>query len=331
MRYFIPGLCIILAGFLTTKYAYSSQTRYVTMRSKKNRHTFFYQEETISQRLVPKTPSQVLYKNALENRNISLLFVNGPAGSGKTHMACDVAIDMLNKGNVDKIIVTRPTIPVDNEEIGFLPGTIQRKMAPWLIPVNDVFLNYYTQKEVDRMIVDKIIDFGPIAHMRGRTFTNAYIIADEMQNSTPLQMKMLLTRIGEGSKMIITGDLMQSDLKSETNGLADFIDRYKPWIEKSNDLPNIHLVWLTHMDVFRSETVKAVIKVYEGIENYYKLNKTQEIVEDTNDGTPELTLYHDNTTYMDEQNSSSTSVNGDSALIPISHISRYFKDNDYII
>jgi phosphate starvation-inducible protein PhoH len=197
--------------------------------------------------------------------------------------------------------------------------------------VNDVFLNYYTQKEIDRMIFDKIIDFGPIAHMRGRTFTNAYIIADEMQNSTPLQMKMLLTRIGEGSKMIITGDLMQSDLKSETNGLADFIDRYKPWIEKSNDLQNIHLVWLTHMDVFRSETVKAVIKVYEGIENYYKLNKTQEIVEDTNDGTPELTLYHDNTTYIDEQNSSSTSVNGDSALIPISHISRYFKDNDYTI
>ena len=97
---------------------------------------------------------------------------------------------------------------------------------------------------------------------------------------------------------------LESDLKSETNGLADFIDKYKPWIEKSNDLSNIHLVWLTHMDVFRSETVKSVIKVYEGIENYYKLNETQEIVE---------------------------YINSDSALLPKSHVSRNFKDNDYTI
>ena len=347
MKHIIPMLCI-LCGFLTCNYvcSYSKTRGFIEMRAKKNKNNFFYEEETISQRLVPKTPSQVLYKNALENKNISLLFVNGPAGSGKTHMACDVAIDMLNKGVVDKIIVTRPTIPVDNEEIGFLPGTIQRKMAPWLIPVNDVFLNYYTQKEIDRMIFDKIIDFGPIAHMRGRTFTNAYIIADEMQNSTPLQMKMLLTRIGEDSKMIITGDLNQSDLKTGNNGFSDFITRYEKHVKKGTNIKDINLVWLTQEDVFRSNVVKSVIRVYDDIDDnktQYSndINVIQEIDQYCTDNKElddqylqiddALDKLDKNESVVDVQNSKSKELNVkpmDSALIPNNQISKYFDGND---
>jgi len=120
---------------------------------------------------------------------------------------------------VEKIIVTRPAVSAD-EDLGFLPGTLEEKMAPWTRPIFDVFSGIFLCNEIENMIQEGIIEISPLAYMRGRTFKNAYIIADEMQNATPSQMKMLLTRIGENSKMAVTGDLAQAD-RLKDNGLLD--------------------------------------------------------------------------------------------------------------
>ena len=218
--------------------------------------------DSVMKRLIPKTPNQILYSKALSNKSNHLLVVNGPAGSGKTHFVCDSAVAKLMNGVIDKIIVTRPTISVDNEELGYLPGTVNSKMNPWMKPIFDVFLNYYTQRDIERMIMDDIIEVVPIAHMRGRTFKRAYIIADEMQNSSPIQMKMLLTRIGDDSKMVITGDLSQTDSKQKTNGFAEFINKYDAYV-RHKPADHLAMVELTHDDVFRSEVVKTVLNIYD--------------------------------------------------------------------
>ncbi len=129
---------------------------------------------------------------------------------------------MQNK--IDKLVVTRPAVSVD-EQHGFLPGTLQEKMAPWTRPIFDVFEEYYTPDQIEFMINDNKVEIAPLAYMRGRTFKNSYIIADEMQNATDNQMKMLLTRLGDNSKMIVTGDLDQHDRGYETNGLKCFMER----------------------------------------------------------------------------------------------------------
>ena len=351
----IPCLMLLLGSF---NFKHARSLRIVrnrgdmfmrTKKSQKNAKYYnIYDDDSskIDKKLKPRTPSQVLYAKSLVNTDISLLLVNGPAGSGKTHFACDAAVSKLLEGEVEKIIVTRPTIPVDNEEIGFIPGTVQRKMAPWLRPVNDVLLNHFSQKEIDRMVMDGVIEISPIAHMRGRTFTNAYVIADEMQNSTPLQMKMLLTRIGEDSKMIITGDLNQSDLKTGNNGFSDFITRYEKHVKKGTNIKDINLVWLTQEDVFRSNVVKSIIRVYDDIDDnktQYSndINVIQEIDQYCTDNKElddqylqiddALDKLDKNETVVDVQNSKSKELNVktmDSALIPDEQISKYFDRND---
>lgn len=232
--------------------------------------------DNVNKRLIPKTPNQILYSKALADKNNHLIVVNGPAGSGKTHFVCDSAIANLIIGTIDKIIVTRPTISVDNEELGYLPGTVNRKMNPWMKPIFDVFLNYYSQRDLERMIMDDVIEVVPIAHMRGRTFKRSYIIADEMQNSSPIQMKMLLTRIGEGSKMVITGDLSQTDLKQKTNGFFEFMDKYHAYARyKSAD--QLAMVELTQDDVFRSEIVKTVLNIYDFNEEEQVIDVAEDI------------------------------------------------------
>ena len=171
----------------------------------------------------PKTENQKKYTELIQEK--SLVVALGPAGSGKTLLACVSAIEMLQKGEIKKIILTRPMITVEDEEVGFLPGDLNTKMNPWTKPMLDIFSEYYTMQDILGMIQSEKIEVCPLAFMRGRTFHDSFIIADEMQNSSPTQILMLSTRIGEKSKMVIMGDLHQSDSKMKTNGLSDFLDK----------------------------------------------------------------------------------------------------------
>jgi phosphate starvation-inducible PhoH-like protein len=157
---------------------------------------------------------------------------------------------------VDKIVVTRPAVSVD-EQHGFLPGTLEQKMEPWTKPIFDVFAEYYYQKEISGMLSEGVIEISPLAYMRGRTFKSAYIIADEMQNATPSQMKMLLTRIGEHSRMVVTGDLQQAD-RMNHNGLLDFTNK----VENKPNLKHIGVCRFDKGDVERHEAVKEILDIY---------------------------------------------------------------------
>jgi phosphate starvation-inducible PhoH-like protein len=211
---------------------------------------------------VPKTANQRAYVDELTNVNNSVIISVGPAGTGKTLLACSTAIDNLQKNNINKIIITRPVVSVE-EEIGFLPGSMEKKMDPWTRPIFDIFGEYYSKSEIANMVQSGVIEISPLGYMRGRTFKNAYIIADEMQNSSPNQMMMLLTRLGTGTKIIVTGDLAQSD-RQENNGLKDLINRYKKY-NRNNQLENVKLVELNNTDVQRSKIVETMLNLY----NYF--------------------------------------------------------------
>jgi phosphate starvation-inducible PhoH-like protein len=211
---------------------------------------------------LPKTNNQQVYLDALNDYKSKIVIVYGPAGTGKTMFACLKAIDLLKLNSIDKIIITRPVVTVE-EDIGFLPGNIVKKMDPWTKPVFDLFLEQYSKSELDNLIYGNTIEICPLAFMRGRTFKNAFIIADEMQNSTPNQMKMLTTRIGINSKMVITGDVKQSELFSKENGLVDFINKIKLYENVGNDTELIQIVELENDDIERSEVVKKVLKIYD--------------------------------------------------------------------
>ena len=176
--------------------------------------------------LLPKNLAQERYIVALENPDINIVFAVGYAGTGKTYLATLYAIQQLKTGQCDKIVVTRPNIAVDDKDIGFLPGDIMKKMAPWTKPVLDVFEEYYSVKEIASMIEENVIELVPMAYLRGRTFKNAVVLLDEAQNTTRNSMLSSLTRIGEGSKMVITGDIKQSD-RGASNGLTDFLERFQ--------------------------------------------------------------------------------------------------------
>ena len=159
----------------------------------------------------PKTAGQCRYMLALRGTK-PVVIATGPAGTGKTMLACQVAMDHLFDTKRTRVILTRPIVAAD-EDMGYLPGTMERKMEPWTRPMFDIFENYMSKVQIERNVL-----IEPLGYMRGRTFTNSFIIADEMQNATPNQMQMLLTRLGPGTKLVITGDLDQSDL-GEGNGL----------------------------------------------------------------------------------------------------------------
>jgi phosphate starvation-inducible PhoH-like protein len=206
--------------------------------------------------IYPKNLSQETYLLKLNDPNKMIIFAIGPAGTGKTMLAVQWAIDQLKYGDAEKIIITRPAVSVD-EHHGFLPGDLNQKMEPWTKPIMDVFAENYHAKEIENMIQEGVIETSPLAYMRGRTFKNAVVIADEMQNATPSQMKMLLTRLGVGSKMVVTGDLQQADRPSN-NGLLEFLGLY-------NDFKNHRYVDICHFtvgDIERHEAVKEVLAIY---------------------------------------------------------------------
>ena len=204
----------------------------------------------------PKNLNQENYLLKLQDEQKHILFAIGPAGTGKTMIACQWAVKMLQEREVDKIIITRPAVSVD-EQHGFLPGTLNEKMEPWTRPVMDVFEEYFYAKEIETMIKEGVIEISPLAYMRGRTFKNSIIIADEMQNATPSQMKMLLTRLGHDSRMIVTGDLNQADRPS-SNGLLEFLKLY-------NNFKNqryVDICQFTAKDVERHRAVKEILSIY---------------------------------------------------------------------
>jgi len=206
-----------------------------------------------------KSLNQQNYIKAINNEEVKLVAGVGPAGCGKTLFACLYAINHLKMNKVEKIILTRPIVSVD-EELGFLPGNINKKMDPWTKPMFDIFSEFYKKQEIDNMVHNNVIEISPLGLMRGRTFKNAIVIADEMQNSLPNQMFMLTTRIGENSKMIITGDLLQSDLKVK-NGLYDFIEKYNHF-SSIKSVNNIDIIKFEISDIERSQIVKTILEMY---------------------------------------------------------------------
>jgi phosphate starvation-inducible protein PhoH and related proteins len=191
----------------------------------------------------------------LENHNVNIVFAIGPAGTGKTMIGALAGIRALKSNDVDRIVITRPAVSAE-EDHGFLPGTLIEKMAPWVRPIMDVFDDYYTPDQIEYMLNDNKIEIAPLGYMRGRSFKNAYILADEIQLTTVNQMKMLLTRIGDNCKMVITGDLDQAD-RGETNGLKDFLRR----IENSKS-DRIKIVRFDHADIERHPVVEEVLSLY---------------------------------------------------------------------
>jgi len=208
-------------------------------------------------KIIPRNRAQETYFLKLQDPNKTMLFALGPAGTGKTLLATQTAVKLLKERQIEKIIVTRPAVSVD-EQHGFLPGTLEKKMEPWTRPIFDVFAEYYYAKEIQNMLLEGIIEISPLAFMRGRTFKNSFILADEMQNATPNQMKMLLTRIGENSRMVITGDLKQAD-RIEDNGLIEFIRLLK---NSKGDLKHVDIVNFGQKDIERHPAVKEILEIY---------------------------------------------------------------------
>lgn len=203
-----------------------------------------------------KNQKQSLYLSLLNDFSLSYIFATGPAGTGKTLLAVEKGIEFFQKKLCNKIVITRPAVSVD-EEHGFLPGTLEEKMDPWVRPILDVFKEHFNKDYIEMLIKTEKLEIAPLAYMRGRTFKNSWIIADEMQNATINQMKLLLTRLGEKSRIIVTGDLNQYDQKLNNNGLIDFIFKLKNY--QSDYIETINF---TKDEIERHPAIKDILKIY---------------------------------------------------------------------
>ena len=206
--------------------------------------------------MIPRNVAQEDYVLQLEDDAKKIIFAVGSAGTGKTLLGTLLAVRELKAGNIEKIVLTRPAVGADGEKHGFLPGDLNAKMEPWLMPILDVFDEYFDKQEVKAMMDDGVIEVAPISFMRGRTFKNAIILADEFQNTTETQAKCVLTRVGVGSRLIVTGDLNQSDF-SKNNGLLDFTNRLE---QSGSDMIAVCKFNKTHVE--RSEIVTEVLGIY---------------------------------------------------------------------
>lgn len=206
----------------------------------------------------PKNERQEQYAHLLKAKSKKIVVATGPAGTGKTLFATETGVRNFLNGTYEKLIFTRPSVSVD-EDLGYLPGTLEEKMAPWIRPIYDILYNFISPKEVTALLEEKIIEISPLGYMRGRTFKNCWIVADEMQNSSISQMKMLLTRLGENSRLIITGDLEQYDRPNELNGLEDFLSKFKG--KRSSSISSFEF---QRTDIQREEVVKEVLEIYGG-------------------------------------------------------------------
>ena len=224
------------------------------LENKKKNSLFNNSIKTPKKEIWARTKGQAkLFKEILKKE---ILFVIGPAGTGKTFIAVSHAVSLLSSGLVDKIIISRPAVEA-GEKLGFLPGDLKEKIDPYLRPIYDCLDENLSKEKVIKLIDSQKIEIAPIAYLRGRTLNNSYIILDEAQNTSPIQMKMFLTRLGENSKMVITGDVTQIDLPlNNKSGLVDAVNNLKK-------VKDISFVNLTDKDVVRHPLVQKIIKAYE--------------------------------------------------------------------
>jgi phosphate starvation-inducible PhoH-like protein len=208
--------------------------------------------------VTPRSPRQVSYLEAL--RKHELVFALGPAGTGKTYLAVAMAVDYLLQGKVDRIVLSRPAVEA-GERLGFLPGDLKEKVDPYLRPLYDALYDLLPGDQVDKRLETHEIEVAPLAFMRGRTLSNAYVILDEAQNTTPVQMKMFLTRMGENSRMAVTGDMTQVDLpRGQPSGLRDAVDTLA-------GMRGLSFVQFTDSDVVRHPLVTRIVKAYQARED----------------------------------------------------------------
>lgn len=201
-----------------------------------------------------RTPNQRLYLKAIMGHDIS--FGVGPAGTGKTFLAVAAAVDAFERGTVERIVLTRPAVEA-GERLGFLPGDLTQKVDPYLRPLYDALYDFMGVDSYQKLLERGVVEVAPLAYMRGRTLSDSFIILDEAQNTTSEQMKMFLTRLGFHSKVVVTGDITQTDLPyGKKSGLAEAIEILK-------DIPEIGMVHLTHKDVVRHELVQTIVKAYD--------------------------------------------------------------------
>lgn len=204
--------------------------------------------------IYPRSATQATY--ITEMMNNELVFGLGPAGTGKTYLAVALAVSMMLEGAVDKIILSRPAVEA-GENLGFLPGDLKEKVDPYLRPLYDALYEMLPAEQVDKKLALGEIEIAPLAFMRGRTLSNAFVILDEAQNTTPMQMKMFLTRLGENSRMVVNGDLSQVDLpRGVVSGLRDALDTL-------HGIQNISSVTFSANDVVRHGLVAKIVKAYE--------------------------------------------------------------------
>lgn len=274
-------ICVYFSFWFTfcDAFAYSSSSRKTTLLNgrKKNMDIDIYYYDDISdisedcytrvyvEKMKPlfnaKTEMQKNYYRDINNDDLKIVIGTGPAGTGKTLFPTQHVAKLLKETDM-KIVFTRPLISVD-EELGYLPGDINQKMDPWIIPIFDVLREFYTQKEINFFIAEKRIEIVPLAFMRGRTFKNTFVIGDELQNTSNRQLLMLLTRLGENSKMVITGDVNQCD--NNENGLMSLLNKIQNYCLNITELreKGIALNKFTEDDIQRSPIIETILDIYK--------------------------------------------------------------------
>jgi len=203
------------------------------------------------------TVNQKMYVQELKNPLRSLIICTGPAGTGKTVFACRTALEQLKSREVEQLVITKPLVTVEGEDVGYLPGNMRAKMSPWIESYLDIFKDYYSMNQIEDMMKKEVIKLAPLAYCRGNTYSKSFVICDESQNTTPRQMKLLLTRMGEESRLVLIGDLEQQDSHG-LSGLADLLERYG-----DNEHEEIANVRLGEEDVCRSSLVKYILTLYK--------------------------------------------------------------------